>query len=247
MSVPRRFSPNSYTQSGFVHLCSRSHSCPLALLFSFQKVMSAAAVNRSENIFLWDQSQLRKKEEITSAAAQCAEGLLGGVPCCWHGRRWQRWGTWQTSRLGRRGGRRGGCCQGRALHRNYGPVRESSPNLPPRGGRTTHTLRILKHQFKTGFVGGGGHSGGTELHCNVLKSEMHKAEAMFPIRGSLKAYNQADSTVNRRHPAITLRQRWSFEQKCTNLCEDSFAIILGAGQAGVQVTGLLNGVRWIVC
>lgn len=32
----------------------------------------------------------------------------------------------------------------------------------------------------------------------------------------------------------------------TDLCQDGFAIVLGAGQACVEVTGLLGRVRWVV-
>lgn len=36
------------------------------------------------------------------------------------------------------------------------------------------------------------------------------------------------------------------QQDKTDLCEDSFAIVLGAGQACVEVTGLLDRLRWII-
>lgn len=45
---------------------------------------------------------------------------------------------------------------------------------------------------------------------------------------------------------ITSAEDGSLERKCTDLGEDGLAIILGAGQACVQETGLLDGVGRIV-
>lgn len=39
-----------------------------------------------------------------------------------------------------------------------------------------------------------------------------------------------------------MTEKWSK----TDLCQDGFAIVLGAGQACVEVTGLLGRVRWVV-
>lgn len=38
----------------------------------------------------------------------------------------------------------------------------------------------------------------------------------------------------------------SKKKRQKNLCEDGFAIVLGAGQACVEVTGLLGRLRWVV-